>query len=94
MQLGSAGARNLDAFEASSSDWNKLAEGLEANVPAQPEALRGGQLRDYQLKGLRWLVALHDNGLNGILADEMGLGKTIQVRSMTAFASHHLATMC
>ena len=30
-------------------------------------------------QGLRWLVALHDEGLNGILADEMGLGKTIQV---------------
>jgi SNF2 family DNA or RNA helicase len=31
------------------------------------------------MQGLRWLVALHDVGLNGILADEMGLGKTIQV---------------
>lgn len=31
------------------------------------------------MQGLRWLVALHDNALNGILADDMGLGKTIQV---------------
>lgn len=31
------------------------------------------------MKGLRWLVGLHDHDLNGILADEMGLGKTIQV---------------
>ena len=36
-------------------------------------------LREYQLAGLRWLVALHDHGLNGILADDMGLGKTVQV---------------
>ena len=28
-------------------------------------------LREYQLIGLHWLVALHDNHINGILADEM-----------------------
>jgi hypothetical protein len=33
--------------------------------------LKGGQLRSYQLEGLRWMVSLHDHGLNGILADEM-----------------------
>ena len=31
------------------------------------------------MQGLKWMVALHQNGLNGILADEMGLGKTVQV---------------
>ena len=36
-----------------------------------------GQLRDYQAKGIRWLIALYSNGLNGILADQMGLGKTV-----------------
>jgi ATP-dependent DNA helicase len=40
----------------------------------------GGELRSYQLKGVRWLVSLYQNGLNGILADQMGLGKTVQVR--------------
>ena len=30
------------------------------------------------MAGLRWLVSLHNNDLNGILADEMVLGKTIQ----------------
>lgn len=29
-------------------------------------------LREYQLAGVRWLVTLHENGMNGILADEMG----------------------
>ncbi len=33
------------------------------------------------MNGLRWLVSLYNNNLNGILADEMGLGKTVQVRS-------------
>lgn len=37
-----------------------------------------GQLKEYQIKGLEWLVSLFNNNLNGILADEMGLGKTIQ----------------
>lgn len=36
-----------------------------------------GQLKHYQLKGLRWLDNLYEQGINGILADEMGLGKTI-----------------
>ena len=44
----------------------------------QPASLAGGNLKEYQLKGLEWLVSLYNNGLNGILADEMGLGKTIQ----------------
>jgi SNF2 family DNA or RNA helicase len=31
------------------------------------------------MNGLRWLLSLYNNHLNGILADEMGLGKTVQV---------------
>ena len=37
-----------------------------------------GELREYQLKGIKWLIALYSNGLNGILADQMGLGKTVR----------------
>ena len=37
-------------------------------------------------QGLRWMVALHNNKLNGILADEMGLGKTIQVQHIFPLA--------
>lgn len=40
--------------------------------------------RVHQLKGLRWLVSLFDQGINGILADEMGLGKTVQSIAMLA----------
>ena len=36
-----------------------------------------GEMRDYQLRGVRWLISLYQNGLNGILADQMGLGKTV-----------------
>ncbi len=42
----------------------------------QPAAL-AATLRDYQLRGLRWLDRMTSLGLGGCLADDMGLGKTI-----------------
>jgi SNF2 family DNA or RNA helicase len=51
----------------------------------QPSILVGGDLKEYQLGGLQWLVSLYNNRLNGILADEMGLGKTIQTISLIAY---------
>ncbi|KAB8342938.1 hypothetical protein FH972_022534 [Carpinus fangiana] len=44
-----------------------------------------GQMRDYQVAGLNWLVSLHENGISGILADEMGLGKTLQTISFLGY---------
>ncbi|CAN8257999.1 unnamed protein product [Cochlearia groenlandica] len=51
----------------------------------QPEWLKGGTLRDYQLDGLNFLVNSWLNDTNVILADEMGLGKTVQSISMLGF---------
>lgn len=51
----------------------------------QPKSFTGGELRPYQLDGIKWLSSLYENGLNGILADEMGLGKTIQCIGFLAF---------
>lgn len=51
---------------------------------AQPEMLTC-QLKEYQLKGLNWLVNLYEQGINGILADEMGLGKTVQSISVMSY---------
>ncbi len=31
-----------------------------------------GEMRDYQIRGLNWMISLYENGINGILADEMG----------------------
>jgi SWI/SNF-related matrix-associated actin-dependent regulator of chromatin subfamily A member 5 len=47
-----------------------------------------GQMRDYQVAGLNWLVSLHENGISGILADEMGLGKTLQTISFLGYLRH------
>ncbi|OAA79700.1 chromatin remodelling complex ATPase chain ISW1 [Akanthomyces lecanii RCEF 1005] len=47
-----------------------------------------GQMRDYQVAGLNWLISLHENGISGILADEMGLGKTLQTISFLGYLRH------
>ncbi|ONM25897.1 Protein CHROMATIN REMODELING 5 [Zea mays] len=54
-------------------------------LDGQPEWLKAGKLRDYQLEGLNFLVNGWRNDTNVILADEMGLGKTIQSVSMLGF---------
>ena len=56
----------------------------------QPSILVGGDLKEYQLTGLQWLVSLYNNKLNGILADEMGLGKCqhAQVSGRLASSNH------
>ncbi|KAL6713112.1 putative DNA helicase ino80 [Lecanora helva] len=58
--------------------------GIDSMDVAQPKMLNA-QLKEYQLKGLSWLVNLYEQGINGILADEMGLGKTIQSISVMAY---------
>ena len=37
-----------------------------------------GDLRGYQIEGVKWLSILYKYSLGGILADDMGLGKTIE----------------
>lgn len=51
--------------------WKNLQETDAAN-----------HLREYQKKGLAWLVQLLGNGIGGVLADEMGLGKTHQALAL------------
>lgn len=48
-----------------------------------------GEMRDYQIRGLNWMISLYENNINGILADEMGLGKTIQTISLIGFLKHY-----
>ncbi|KAH6975377.1 SNF2 family N-terminal domain-containing protein [Ilyonectria sp. MPI-CAGE-AT-0026] len=55
------------------------------DVEVEQPKLINTQLKEYQLKGLNWLVNLYEQGINGILADEMGLGKTVQSISVMAY---------
>ena len=54
-----------------------------------PSFIKNGEMRDYQVAGLNWLVGLHENGIAGILADEMGLGKTLQTISFLGYLKHY-----
>ncbi|XP_031801066.1 probable global transcription activator SNF2L1 isoform X2 [Sarcophilus harrisii] len=54
-----------------------------------PSYVKGGTLRDYQVRGLNWMISLYENGVNGILADEMGLGKTLQTISLLGYLKHY-----
>uniref|UniRef100_A0A0D9WNZ5 Chromatin structure-remodeling complex protein SYD n=1 Tax=Leersia perrieri TaxID=77586 RepID=A0A0D9WNZ5_9ORYZ len=69
----------------SNEKYYQLAHSVKEVVNDQPSYLQGGKLREYQMNGLRWLVSLYNNNLNGILADEMGLGKTVQVISLLCY---------
>lgn len=66
-------------------DYYQVAHRIKEEVKTQPSILVGGELKEYQLKGLQWMVSLYNNKLNGILADEMGLGKTIQSISLITY---------
>eukprot|EP00026_Physarum_polycephalum_P000554 Phypoly_transcript_00555.p1 GENE.Phypoly_transcript_00555~~Phypoly_transcript_00555.p1 ORF type:complete len:1422 (+),score=377.64 Phypoly_transcript_00555:70-4335(+) len=70
---------------ANSKTYYTAAHAIQEDVKEQPEMLVGGQLKEYQLAGVQWLVSLYNNKLNGILADEMGLGKTIQTIGMISY---------
>lgn len=66
-------------------DYYAVAHRVKEEVKHQPSILVGGELKEYQMKGLQWMVSLYNNNLNGILADEMGLGKTIQTISLITY---------
>ena len=66
-------------------DYYAVAHKIKEEVTVQPSLLIGGILKEYQLKGLQWMVSLYNNKLNGVLADEMGLGKTIQTISLITY---------
>lgn len=77
---------NNDAIVVDSDSMNfqnPTSMGMGPEVQ-QPKMLMC-QLKNYQLKGLNWLVNLYEQGINGILADEMGLGKTVQSISLMAY---------
>src|SRR5208282_1163187 len=73
-------------------DYYAVAHRIREEVTEQPKLLVGGKLKDYQVKGLQWMVSLFNNHLNGILADEMGLGKTIQSISLITFLTEKKQT--
>lgn len=63
------------------AESNKYAKVI-TRFEESPSYVINGTMRDYQIRGLNWMIDLYENGINGILADEMGLGKTLQTISL------------
>jgi superfamily II DNA or RNA helicase len=68
------------------ASWRRLARALSEfdGVPDAVVPEMGLTLRDYQVRGFRWLRFLYDTKLSGVLADDMGLGKTAQTLALLA----------
>lgn len=65
-----------------SQSWKNmtwLLQPEQMSLEACKPQMFNGDLRTYQLEGVRWLHGLRRSGFGGILADDMGLGKTVQV---------------
>ena len=67
------------------ANYYQMAHTVNEEVHEQATIMVNGKLKEYQIKGLEWMVSLHNNNLNGILADEMGLGKTIQTIGLITY---------
>jgi len=74
-----------DLSKEEREEMDLLAPDLEAEpTVTQPKSIVYGKMRQYQLKGLEWMLYMYDNNTNMILGDEMGLGKTLQTISILA----------
>jgi SNF2 family DNA or RNA helicase len=66
-------------------NWDEICTNFDALVertnklPIKIKSEKNIKLKDYQKKGVQWLLDLYRIRLGGILADDMGLGKTAQV---------------
>uniref|UniRef100_A0AAG5DSZ4 ATP-dependent helicase brm n=1 Tax=Anopheles atroparvus TaxID=41427 RepID=A0AAG5DSZ4_ANOAO len=74
-----------DEYKTEEQTYYSIAHTVHEKVTEQASILVNGKLKEYQIKGLEWLVSLFNNNLNGILADEMGLGKTIQTIALVTY---------
>lgn len=59
-----------DALIAAKDRYFELAHSIQEEGIVPPSMLKGGELREYQLKGLSWMVSLYNNNLNGILVSD------------------------
>merc|ERR1719516_358220 len=84
-----AEAKHEDEYEKKGmkgeANYYQMAHTVNEEVHEQAIIMVYGKLKEYQIKGLEWMVSLYNNNLNGILADEMGLGKTIQTISLITY---------
>lgn len=75
---GHLGEYEFDYDEAFANIVKDMGKSVDVTPP---EGLQGN-LRPYQLGGLKWLYTNTTKGFGSCIADDMGLGKTIQVISL------------
>ncbi|WP_204043424.1 DEAD/DEAH box helicase, partial [Acrocarpospora phusangensis] len=91
LALALTGSADIDGerVEVAATPWlealRRRVTDPDASEPVGPPAGLTATLRDYQVRGLRWLAGLTSLGLGGCLADDMGLGKTV---TLIALALH------
>ncbi|ODN00061.1 SWI/SNF-related matrix-associated actin-dependent regulator of chromatin subfamily A member 5 [Orchesella cincta] len=79
--------KNVSA--SSSKSDSQTSKNYDTHFDTTPAFIQWGSMRDYQVRGLNWLISLYERGISGILADEMGLGKTVQTIALLGYLKHH-----
>lgn len=70
-----------EATEEVLMDEKKFMTEEERNLKEEQDMcprLSGGRLKGYDLKGMKWMINLWQNGINWIFSHQMGYGKTLQ----------------
>ncbi|KAI1295842.1 CHD1-like protein [Xylaria venustula] len=77
--------RQSRSWTSDKSESNPATRSKFLKLEKQPQYIKGGELRNFQLTGLNFLSLNWCRGNNVILADEMGLGKTVQTVSFLSW---------
>ncbi|EON96928.1 putative chromodomain helicase dna binding protein [Phaeoacremonium minimum UCRPA7] len=70
--------RSSRSWQSDRKEANPDTRSRMTKLEKQPSYIKGGELREFQMKGLNFLALNWTRSNNVILADEMGLGKTVQ----------------
>ena len=77
--------RSSRSWQSDRTETSLATRSRMKKLEKQPDYIKGGELREFQLKGLNFLCLNWTLGNNVILADEMGLGKTVQTVSFLSW---------
>jgi chromodomain-helicase-DNA-binding protein 1 len=73
------------SWQSDRKETNPETRSRMVKLEEQPDFIKNGELRNFQLRGLNFLCLNWTKGNNVILADEMGLGKTVQTVSFLSW---------
>ncbi|KAI3380727.1 hypothetical protein SNEBB_001549 [Seison nebaliae] len=82
--MSEEGNKSTELIKLQDKDICNSQEGL-IHFDESPYFIENGEMRDYQVRGLNWMISCFSHNINCILADEMGLGKTLQTISLIAY---------